>query len=136
MINNYLLTLSIERALNRIELSLPLLKNKVCSMLYPPSRAMRDTHTFKQGNYINASVCFSSLPDILRSIDTFTMLCSFLKNPFVVTTFINSMLPRFKPSPLSKAYIIKQNFKLNKEKKWMILIYGMRQKIAQMKIII
>ena len=70
-----------------------------------------------QTNYLNASIRYSSLVDILRSIDTFTMLCGYLKNPFVVTTFINSKLPRFKPSPLSKAYIIKQNFKLNKEKK-------------------
>ena len=73
--------------------------------------------TSKQTNYLNASIRYSSLVDILRSIDTFTMLCGYLKNPFVVTTFINSKLPRFKPSPLSKAYIIKQNFKLNKEKK-------------------
>ena len=117
MINNYLLTLSIERALNRIELSLPLLKNKVCSMLYPPSRAMRDTHTFKQGNYINASVCFSSLPDILRSIDTFTMLCSFLKNPFVVTACYKYNATKIQAKSIILGYKLKQIFDNTKQKK-------------------
>ena len=119
MINNYLLTLSIERALNRIELSLPLLKNKVCSMLYPPSRAMRDTHTFKQGNYINASVCFSSLPDILRSIDTFTMLCSFLKNPFVVTAYYKSNATKIQAKSIRLDYNLKQNFNNTNKKRRM-----------------
>ena len=71
---------------------------------------------FKETNSLYTSICFSSLVDIIRSIDTFTMLCGFLINPFVVTTFINPKLPRFKPSPLSKAYIIKKIFKINKEK--------------------
>ena len=70
----------------------------------------------KETNSLNTSICFSSLVDIIRSIDTFTMLCGYLINPFVVTTFINPKLPRFKPSPLSKAYKIKKIFKINKEK--------------------
>ena len=117
MINNYLLTLSIERALNCIELSLPLLQNKVCSMLYPPSRAMRDTHTFKQGNYINSSVCFSSLSDILRSIDTFTMLCSFLKNPFVVTAYYKSNATKIQAKSIILGYKLKQIFNNTKQKR-------------------
>jgi len=117
MTNNYLITLSIERALNCIELSLPLLQNKVCSMLYPPSRAMRDMHTYKQDNYLNASVCFSSLSDILRSIDTFTMLCSFLKNPFVVTAYYKSNATKIQAKSIRLDYNLKQNFDNAKQKK-------------------
>ena len=73
-------------------------------------------HTPKQDNYLNASVCFSSLSDILRSIDTFTMLCSFLKNPFVVTAYYKSNATKIQAKSIRLDYNLKQNFDNTKQK--------------------
>ena len=78
---------------------------------------MKDMHTSKQDNYINASVCFSSLSDILRSIDTFTMLCSFLKNPFVVTAYYKPNATKIQTKSIRLDYNLKQIFDNTKQKK-------------------
>ena len=103
MINN-LLNFTIGESLGfRLELSLPLYyKRGGRSNLFTiGAEHFTQQVTNKKGNSLYASAYFSSLPDIIRSIDTLTMLCGFLINPFVVTTFISLMLPRFKPSPLN-----------------------------------
>ena len=85
-----------------LELSLPLYyKRGGRSNHFTIGAEHHDMVIKNKDNLLFTSAYFSSLSDILRSIDTFTMLRGFLKNPFVVTTFICLMLPRFKPSPLN-----------------------------------
>ena len=105
----------------RLELSLPLnYKRGGSSSHFTIGAEFFGLATFEKDNFLNAGVHYSSLSDIARSIDTFTMLCGFLANPFVVATFINSALPRFKPSPLNifkkTSYILGIIFGKNKEK--------------------
>ena len=105
----------------RLELTLPLyVKKGGRSNHFTIGAEFFGLVTFKKDNFKNAGAYYSSLPDIVRSIDTLTMLCGFLTNPFVVTTFINSTLPRFKPSPLNifkkTSYIIRTIFVKNKVK--------------------
>ena len=104
----------------RLELTLPLyVKKGGRSNHFTIGAEHHDMVTIIKDNFIFANVCFSSLSDILRSIDTFTMLCSFLKNPFVVTAYYKSNATKIQAKSIRLDYNLKQNFNNTNKKRRM-----------------
>ena len=101
-----------------LELSLPLYyKRGGRSNHFTIGAEHHDMVIKNKDNLLFTSAYFSSLSDILRSIDTFTMLRGFLKNPFVVTAYYKPNATKIQTKSIRLDYNLKQNFNNTKQKK-------------------